>query len=104
MVVTRLRAEAGDRAVTEADARNVAALLRELDAVAGWSQPLGVMLCAVLHFAADHREDSLGPGAHAIAEVSAAYDQHGLRLVWPDEEQGRHRDRGALTGTRRTKA
>jgi S-adenosyl methyltransferase len=114
MVLAQLRAEAGDRAVIEADVRNVAALLRELDAVADWSQPTGMMFCAVLHFVADHEED--GQGAHAIAEaiisrlvpgslvaishtcstgadpgviteISAAYDRHGLRLVWRDEEE-----------------
>jgi hypothetical protein len=113
VVLAQLRAEAGDRAVIEADVRDVAALLRELDAVVDWSQPLGVMLCAVLHFVADQEED--GRGAHAIAEaiisrlvpgsmvaishacstganpdviteISAAYARQGLRLVWRDEE------------------
>jgi hypothetical protein len=114
VVLTQLRAEAGDRAVIEADVRSAAALLRELDAVADWSQPLGVMLCAVLHFVADHEEDGLGadaiaeaiisrlvPGsmvaishtcstgadAGVIAGISAAYERYGLRLVWRDEEQ-----------------
>jgi hypothetical protein len=114
VVLRHLRAEAGDRAVIDVDVRDVAALLRELDAVVDWSQPLGVMLCAVLHFVADHEED--GEGAHAIAEaiisrlapgslvaishtcstgadpgvitgISAAYQRHGLRLVWRDEEE-----------------
>jgi hypothetical protein len=114
VVVTRLRAEAGDRAVIEADVRNASALLRELDAVADWSQPLGVLLCAVLHFVEDDEEDGFGaqaiaqaiisrlvPGsmvaishacstganADVIAEISAAYERYGLRLVWRDEEQ-----------------
>jgi hypothetical protein len=114
VVLTHLLAEAGDRAVIEADVRDVAVLLRELDAVVDWSQPLGVMLCAVLHFVADYEAD--GEGAHVIAEaiisrlvpgslvaishacstgadpdviteISTAYDQHGLRLVWRDEEE-----------------
>jgi S-adenosyl methyltransferase len=114
VVLAQLRAEAGDRAVIEADVRDVASLLGELDAVVDWSQPLGVMLCAVLHFVADHEED--GQGAHAIAGaiisrlvpgslvaishacstgaepdaitgISAAYERHGLRLVWRDEEE-----------------
>jgi hypothetical protein len=114
VALTHLRAEAGDRAVIEADVRDVAALLRELDAVVDWSQPLGVMLCAVLHFVADH--EAYGEGAHVIAEaiisrlvpgslvaishacstgadpdviteISTAYDQHGLRMVWRDEKE-----------------
>jgi S-adenosyl methyltransferase len=113
VVLAHLRAEAGDRAVIDADVRDVAVLLRGLDAMVDWSQPLGVMLCAVLHFVADHEVESLGP--HAIAEavisrlapgslvaishacctgadpdvitgISAAYERHGLRLVWRDEE------------------
>jgi S-adenosyl methyltransferase len=67
VVLMHLRAEAGDRAVIDVDVRDVAALLRELDAVVDWSQPLGVMLCAVLHFVADHEE--YGEGAQAIAEA-----------------------------------
>jgi hypothetical protein len=113
VVLAQLRAEAGDRAVIDADVRDVAVLLRGLDAVVDWSQPLGVMLCAVLHFVADHEAEGRGP--HAIAEaiisrlapgslvaishacstsadpdviagISAAYERHGLRLVWRDEE------------------
>jgi hypothetical protein len=80
----------------------VAALLRELDAVVDWSRPLGVMLCAVLHFVADDEGPGaiagaiisrLAPGSmvaisHAcstgadpevIAEISAAYERRGLR-------------------------
>jgi hypothetical protein len=112
VVLAQLRAEAGDRAVIEADVRDVAALLRELDAVVDWSQPLGVMLCAVLHFVAGHEEQ--GEGAHAIAGaiisrlapgsmvaishacstgadsgviagISAAYERYGLRMIWRDE-------------------
>jgi hypothetical protein len=114
VVLAQLRAEAGDRTVIEADVRDVGALLHELDMVVDWSRPLGVMLCAVLHFVADHEEDGLGAdsiaeaiisrlvpdslvaishtcstGADAgvIAEISAAYARYGLRLVWRDEEQ-----------------
>jgi hypothetical protein len=67
VVLAHLRAEAGDRAVIDADVRDVAVLLRGLDAMVDWSQPLGVMLCAVLHFVADHEVEGLGP--HAIAEA-----------------------------------
>ncbi len=113
VVLAQLRAEAGDRAVIEADVRHVAGLLRELDAVVDWSQPLGVMLCAVLHFVADDEVEGRGPRAiagaiifrlapgslvaisHAcstgadpdvITGISAAYERHSLRLVWRDEE------------------
>jgi hypothetical protein len=81
--------------------------------VVDWSRPLGVMLCAVLHFVADHEAEGQGPhgiaGAvisrlapgspvaisHAcstgadpdvISGISAAYERHGLRMVWRDEE------------------
>ena len=114
VVLAQLRAQARDRTVIEGDVRDVAALLRELDAVVDWSRPLGVLLCAVLHFVEDHEEDGqraqaiaeaiisrLAPGSlvaisHAcstgadpdvIAKISAAYAQYGLRMVWRDEEQ-----------------
>jgi S-adenosyl methyltransferase len=110
VVVAQLRAEAGDRAVIEGDVRDVAALLHGLDAVVDWSRPLGVLLCAVLHFVADHEEahaiaeaviSRLVPGSlvaisHAcstgaepdvITKISAAYARSGLRLVWRDEKE-----------------
>jgi hypothetical protein len=108
LVLAQLRAEAPDRVVIEADVRDVAVLLRELDAVVDWSRPLGVLLCAVLHFVADSEGphaiagaiiSRLAPGSmvaisHAcsadadpevIAGISAAYERYGLRMVWRDE-------------------
>jgi hypothetical protein len=108
LVLAHLRAEARDRVVIEADVRDVAGLLRELDAVVDWSRPLGVMLCAVLHFVADDEGphaiagaiiSRLAPGSmvaisHAcstgadsgvIAGISAAYERYGLRMIWRDE-------------------
>jgi S-adenosyl methyltransferase len=110
VILTHLRAEASDRTVIDGDVRDVAALLHELDAVVDWSQPVGVMLCAVLHFVADHEGpheiaeaiiSRLAPGSavaishtcstgsdpDVIAEISAAYARYGLRLVWRDEEE-----------------
>jgi len=109
VVLAQLRAEAGDRTVIERDVRDVAALLHELDTVVDWSRPLGVLLCAVLHFVADYKKahviaeaiiSRLVPGSlvaisHAcstgadpdvITKISAAYARGGLRLVWRDEE------------------
>jgi len=108
LVLAQLRAEARDTVVIEADVRDVAVLLRELDAVVDWSRPLGVMLCAVLHFVADNEGphaiagaiiSRLAPGSmvaisHACstgadpevtAGISAAYERYGLRMIWRDE-------------------
>jgi hypothetical protein len=110
VVLAQLRAEAGDRTVIEADVRDVGALLHELDVVVDWSRPLGVMLCAVLHFVADDEEAdaiteaiisrlvpgslvaishtcSTGADPDVIVKISAAYARGGLRLVWRDDRE-----------------
>jgi S-adenosyl methyltransferase len=92
VVLAHLRAEAGDRAVIDADVRDVAVLLRGLDAMVDWSQPLGVMLCAVISrlapgsLVAISHACCTGADPDVITGISAAYERHGLRLVWRDEE------------------
>jgi hypothetical protein len=83
VVLAHLRAEAGDRAVIDADVRDVAVLLRGLDAMVDWSQPLGVMLCAVISRLAPGSLVTIshacctGADPDVITGISAAYERHG---------------------------